>query len=134
MTSEAKRSSLIAVTIMVGLLPTRFLKLGSYQTSLLPSGLVPKILPLEVGEQLFSCFRILHGDGSYRAVFGGFQHLLQGVALGVNRLRLAVLVEPEDPGSEGLAHGVADTDVVVHRYSNLSSHGCLLHPRKLAGT
>src|SRR5918998_3786175 len=108
MTSEAKRSSLIAVTIMVGLLQTRFLKLGSYQTSLLPSGLVPKILPLEVGEQLFSCFRILHGDGSYRAVFGGFQHLLQGVALGVNRLRLAVTVGSEDAGGGGLPTGGVD--------------------------
>src|ERR687883_1767156 len=77
-------------------------------------------------EQPFPCLRILHDDGADGAILRRLQDLLHRVPLGIDRLRLALLVERKDLWGDGFTHRIANAYVVIHAYANLLSHDASL--------
>src|SRR5215510_14114696 len=75
-----------------------------------------------LGEQAFPGLGIFHEDGAYRAVLRGLQDLLLRVTGGIDRFGLTVVVELEDLGGDALAHGIANTHVVVDPHAKFSRH------------
>src|SRR5215469_15285742 len=73
-------------------------------------------------KQLFSRISILDDDRAHRAVLGSLKDLLLTVAGGVDRLRLAIVVEPEHIGRIRLAHCITDAEKVVDPNAQLAGH------------
>src|SRR5215472_15463920 len=79
-------------------------------------------------KQLFSGLRIFDDDCAHRAVLGGLKDLLFAVAGGVDRFRLAIVVEPKHIGRKCFAHRIADAEEVVNSNAQLARHRPLLLP------
>src|SRR5918992_3196189 len=76
MTSEAKRSLLIAVTIIVGLLQTRFLKLSSYQTVCSSPQFVAICRSPTCGPMMVRICVNVKQDATLLIAIGGFLYLI----------------------------------------------------------
>ena len=73
-------------------------------------------------EQALSGVGIFHEDGADRAILGRLQDVLFGVAGGIDGLGLPVIVEPEHPGGDALAHRIPHAHAVVNPDAEVSRH------------
>ena len=79
-------------------------------------------------KQSFSSLCVLHDDGADGAVLCRIQNFLDRIPLGVDRLRLPLLIEHEDLRGNRLAHGIPDAYIMINRDSDFSCHDAPLIP------
>src|SRR5262245_37160857 len=73
-------------------------------------------------EQYLVRLRILHADSADRTVLRCLQDLLNAVTCRIDDLRLTILVEAKHRSCDGLAHGVADTDLRIDPDAQFTGH------------
>src|ERR1700729_4365571 len=77
---------------------------------------------VQLWEQTFAGLGILHKNRADGTVLRCLQDLLDTVALGVDGLRLTVVIQSERVRGDRLAHRVPDTGLGINPDSQLSGH------------